>query len=67
MQALTCTSDILSIIKGEIQNDLRWPWLDDLENTLVLTRIGIKYHEHELKEKERKIKEEMKRRYIEET
>lgn len=67
MQALTCTSDILSIIKGEIQNDLRWPWLDDLENTLVLTRISIKYHEHELKEKERKIKEEMKRRYIEET
>lgn len=65
--ALTCTSDILSIIKGEIQYDLRWPRLDDLENTLVLTRIGIKYHEYELKEKERKIKEEMKRRYIEET
>lgn len=65
--ALTCTSDILSIIKGEIQNDLRWQWLDDLENTLVLTRIGIKYHEYELKEKERKIKEEIKRRYIEET
>lgn len=65
--ALTCTSDILSIIKGKIPYDLRWPWLDDLENTLVLTRIGIKYHEYELKEKERKIKEEIKRRYIEET
>ena len=65
--ALTCTSDILSIIKGKIPYDLRWPWLDDLENTLVLTRIGIKYHEYELKEKERKIKEEIKHRYIEET
>ena len=64
---LTCTSDILSIIKGKIPYDLRWPWLDDLENTLVLTRIGIKHHEYELKEKERKIKEEIKRRYIEET
>lgn len=63
--ALTCTSVILSIIKGEIQNDLRWPWLDDFENTLVFTRIGIKYHEYELKEKEEKIKEEMRRRYIE--
>ena len=65
--ALTCTSDILSIIKEKIPYDLRWPWLDDLENTLVLTRIGIKYHEYELKEKERKIKEEIKHRYIEET
>ena len=58
--ALDCTGLILGVLT-DVNRATQYSNIDDWEGTLMLTRLGLKYQEYDLQQREKAFEAEMQR------